>query len=74
MSTKKGTPRQKRLWVTDEITRELIKEFKTTGTSILNALKFASYSKKASRIRVRAMEKMKDVVESNTVLMSEFHI
>lgn len=71
MSAKK---RQKRLWVTDEVTRELSKEFNTSGTTILNALKFASYSDQAKKIREKAMEKMKSVEKSNAELMNEFHL
>lgn len=71
MSKKKT--KQKRIWVTDEVTRELKTEFNQTGTSILQALKFASYSKTAKLIREAAMKKMKDVLSQNEVLMSEFH-
>lgn len=71
MSAKK---RQKRIWVTDEVTRTLTKEFKTSGTTVLNALKFSSYSEQAKKIRLKAIELMKEVEKSNSELMSEFHI
>lgn len=67
-------PRQKRIWVTDEITRTLTVEFETSGTTVLNALKFASYSDQAKQIRERAMKLMEENEISNKELMSAFHL
>jgi hypothetical protein len=65
--------KQKRIWVTDEITAKLRVEFKVTGVSILNALKFSSYSENARNIRVRAMELMTEVNKNNEDLFNDFH-
>lgn len=65
--------KQKRVWVTDDITRKLCAEFTTSNTNVLNALKFSSYSDQAKKIRVRAMELMEKTQEQNQELMQEFH-
>ena len=64
---------QKRVWVTDEVTRKLKEEFKTSGTTVLNALKFASYSEQGKKIRERAMVLMQENEASNKHLMKLFH-
>lgn len=71
MSVKK---RQKRIWVTDEITRTLTKEFKTSGVTVLNALKFSSYSPQAKKIREKAAVLMNECIKNNQDLMNEFHL
>ncbi len=65
--------KQKRIWVTDEITAKLRLEFNVTGVSILNALKFSSYSDNARKIRERAMELMSEVTKNNQELFEDFH-
>lgn len=66
-------PRKKRIWVTDEVTRQLKKDFGITGTSVLTALKFFSYSPQALLIREAAIKKMEEVTINNLELMEEFH-
>lgn len=70
---KRNVKRQRRIWVTDEVTRTLKSEFSTTNASILNALKFASYSAEAKKIRNRAIALMVETQKSNEELMSEFN-
>lgn len=72
MANIKKKKRQKRLWVTDEVTRELKQEFNASNQVVLNALKFSSYSEQAQLIRVKAIELMKAVDESNKELFEDF--
>lgn len=68
-----GKKNQRRIWVTDEITRALTVGFNTSNVTVLNALKFASYSKQALQIREEAMLLMDETVESNRKLMADWH-
>lgn len=63
---------QKRIWVTDEITRQLVKDFEVTGNTVRIALKFYSDSDLSKKIRAAAIKKMEEVMVQNEQLMHEF--
>jgi hypothetical protein len=67
----KNKKKQRRIWVTDEITAQLKSEFDLTGVTVLNALKFYSFSENAQKIRSRALELMDEVQMTNKVLFQE---
>jgi SOS response regulatory protein OraA/RecX len=72
MNTQTKTKRKRnRIWVTDEIHRELVEEFKVAGNTIGNALKFFSDSDNAAAIRKRAIEKMDEVNKNNKKLKQQ---
>lgn len=70
--TSKTKRTQKRIWVTDEITRQLVKDFEVTGNTVRIALKFYSDSDLSKKIRAAAIKKMEDVMVQNEQLMHEF--
>ncbi len=71
MATKEK--KQKRIWVTNEITSTLQIEFNVTGVAVLNALKFYSFSENALNIRKRALELMALTQKNNQDLYKQFN-
>lgn len=61
-----------RIWVTDEIHKELQTEFNTTSQTVYNSLKFFFSSETAVKIRTRAIEMMEETNASNKRLKTEF--
>ena len=61
----------RRIWVTDEITRELISEFKVTGAYVLQSLKFHSHTNTGKAIRMAALKKMTETEKENKKLMAK---
>lgn len=68
----KTKKRKTRIWVTDEVTRQLVQEFETTGNTILVALKFYTESELSKKIRKRAMELMEETTKKNQALIEEY--
>lgn len=64
--------RKARIWVTDEVTRQLVVEFNTSGNTILVALKLYTDSELSKKIRKRAMELMEETTKNNQALITEY--
>ena len=60
--------------VLSEVVNQLSEEFKTSETTVYNALKFFTFSEMAARIRERAMEIMMEIQQQNMAVMQKFHI
>jgi len=67
------TKKQRRIWVSDKITSQLKEEFEASNTTVLLALKFASYSDLAVKIRERAIELLKEELQDSQNLMNQFN-
>lgn len=64
--------RRDRVWVTDEVYRELISEFKVTGQTVTNSLKLFTESDLGKKIRLAAIAKMEAINTGNKKTVSEF--
>ncbi len=68
----KTKKRKTRIWVTDEVTRQLVQEFNVAGNTILVALKFYTESDLSKNIRKRAMQLMEETTQNNQALINEY--